>query len=278
MGILFDRLCLYCEQNNIPEWFKNIVCDSKIFEFKYNSLEFRDKLIRERFDKGMTRNDIAQELNNCFLPFNNVFFEFNNAGILMSDRDDGKGRMAIGIEQSKDSPKSVIMLATFMGTSVRNNTLSSMSEAHGFSVILNNRAKSYYNKMFAENEQIDDDNIIRNLANHYMGSILILTEINKPKNFIIEESSDGATNRNIKRTSDRPTYTYLNISEISKRYGLTGSNGSSKSSHPRRSHVRILKSDRYKENIGKEIIIPACWVGPSERQEGNKIYRVMLDK
>ena len=47
--------------------------------------------------------------------------------------------------------------------------------------------------------------------------------------------------------------------------------------HERRAHPRTFRSDRFKQMKGKTIMIPAKWIGTSEKIVGNKQYKVMLD-
>jgi hypothetical protein len=46
--------------------------------------------------------------------------------------------------------------------------------------------------------------------------------------------------------------------------------------HSRRAHFRILKSEKWGVNVGKKILVRACWVGPKEwiDAESKQIYRI----
>jgi len=87
------------------------------------------------------------------------------------------------------------------------------------------------------------------------------------------------------RADDRPIYSGMPITEIRTKYGLgqtTGRKqtgpGSSPYIGPRRRHWRILRSDYWGENQGKEVEVSECWVGPREVVIGNRRYRVLIDK
>ena len=102
----------------------------------------------------------------------------------------------------------------------------------------------------------------------------------EPSNFIIETKPIGIRPhpKKLARTHQRPTYTYLKLNEIKKRYNLTGGHGTPLvTGHPRRRHKRTYRNDRYIHMKGKTIEIPAMWIGPKQVQIKNKIYRVCVD-
>ena len=108
--------------------------------------------------------------------------------------------------------------------------------------------------------------------------------LNTPNRFVVEVTPDKTRKPNPKRiikSPDRSKYTLLTVKEIQKRYGLGGteSKGSGKSPapHPRRRHYRTLRSEKFTHKQGQTILIPATWIGKSEIQKGNKIYRVRFD-
>ncbi len=110
------------------------------------------------------------------------------------------------------------------------------------------------------------------------------TFINQPGNFILEQSPVKVRHRKgrkILRSHDRPIYTLLRPAAIRKRMRLPEPSPVEKGKkrpHERRAHIRRLTSDRFVNKRGREIFIPAIWVGPSENVVGNKRYRVLLDK
>lgn len=92
--------------------------------------------------------------------------------------------------------------------------------------------------------------------------------------------------KKIPRTHQRPTYTILDARTIRAKMGTLdahekaleeGRKRNSPIPHERRRHPRRLSAagGHYKED--KVIIIPACWIGESEKKVGNKIYKVRLD-
>ena len=85
--------------------------------------------------------------------------------------------------------------------------------------------------------------------------------------------------RRIARTHERPSYTILKPHEIRERMKLPMPVGKrAVTPHERRSHLRTLRSEFFRPtNRGRQILIPASWIGPSESVVGNRRYRVMLD-
>jgi len=108
----------------------------------------------------------------------------------------------------------------------------------------------------------------------------IVKAISSPKLFVVAEGSAKGfgVGKRVARSHQRPRHTVLNLGQIQKRYGLSGTGtGASKVAHPRRAHVRILRSGRYGGNVGKRVRVRSTWVGPTEARVGNKVYRVLLD-
>lgn len=84
----------------------------------------------------------------------------------------------------------------------------------------------------------------------------------------------------ITRSHDRPLYTLLRPEQIRAKLGLKapdGQGGGDRRPHERRRHWRHLRSDYYTRKRGEKILVPACWVGPSESVVGQRRYRVRLD-
>lgn len=114
--------------------------------------------------------------------------------------------------------------------------------------------------------------------------------LNDPETFILESTPLSAVNpkpvklkpgqiRRVHRTHERPTYTILRPHEIRERMKLPMLNSKrAVTPHERRSHLRTLRSEFFRPgNRGRQILIPASWIGPSESVVGNRRYRVVLD-
>lgn len=84
----------------------------------------------------------------------------------------------------------------------------------------------------------------------------------------------------ITRSHDRPVYTLLRPEQIRRRLGLKApadGSGGARCPHERRRHWRHLQSAYYTHKRGEKVLVPACWIGPSEAVVGQRRYRVRLD-
>lgn len=131
----------------------------------------------------------------------------------------------------------------------------------------------------------DMPSMIEAFGNNSSVALHELIKCSEPTNFILETSPKKVRNPNkskkIPRSHERPQYTLLEPDKIRKIMGTTlptpGTVGSPKRPHDRRAHTRTLRSSRFGDNQGKQVSVKASWVGPSEAQVGNKIYKVRLD-
>ena len=137
----------------------------------------------------------------------------------------------------------------------------------------------------------DDEakNLVYSLALRCLGrAVNRVFQINAKKNFVLETSPKNPqiSSKKIPRGHQRPLYSVLDARTIRAKMGTLDShdktlaNGRLRNSpipHERRRHPRRLSADggHFKED--RVIIIPACWIGESEKVVGNKIYKVRLD-
>jgi len=105
------------------------------------------------------------------------------------------------------------------------------------------------------------------LLNHPDKFVVQVDSVQKPRYPWETEEGDGSDS----------TYILMRPDQIQK---IAGSNnlGSKKMPHQRRRHFRTLGSDYYKKKKGQTIVIPATWIGETQIQKGDKIYKVLIDK
>lgn len=108
--------------------------------------------------------------------------------------------------------------------------------------------------------------------------------MNQPKNFVLEiaptKTRHTARSGKIVRSGDRPIYMILPPKEIRKRMLLPDpqtQTGRAVAPHERRAHTRTYRNARFVNMQGKQVVIPATWVGRSEAVIGKKVYKVLLD-
>lgn len=143
------------------------------------------------------------------------------------------------------------------------------------------------NKIFSvmdDRDFKDDQKVFLNengLSNAITGIEELLT-ITTAEKFILEEkpAKQETRKKKVLRSHQRERYSILTAKEIRTKMKIenqiTDGDRRSPVPHERRSHYRRL----YKEHGFKEdkiIAIKATWVGQSEKQIGNKMYRVRLD-
>lgn len=118
-------------------------------------------------------------------------------------------------------------------------------------------------------------------ASNWQYALLQLAGLNGPNRFILEAEPVGAPKHipPIPRSHQRPIYTLLKPGEIRARLGIAEPAGCpSPRPHERRAHTRTFRSSFFTRMRGKTVVIPATWVGPSEKRVKNHYYRVLLDR
>ncbi len=113
---------------------------------------------------------------------------------------------------------------------------------------------------------------------------LTIGSIALPSKFIFETRPSNPPKKKKGKTprlSERPTYTMLEPGKIRKilksESEVVQSDRSSPIPHDRRGHWRTLRSEIFKNKQGQQVWINPVWIGCSEAQVGNKIYKVRLD-
>lgn len=105
---------------------------------------------------------------------------------------------------------------------------------------------------------------------------------NSPDRFVLEKTPVKEKKQNqqkhIPRSHQRPVYTLLTPTEIRERLSIIEPTGKHPTPHERRRHIRRLSSEVFTKKKGQVIIIPATWVGPSEKTVGRHHYKVVLDR
>ena len=276
MGKYFDRLCRIAEKENSVELIRDLN-DAKLFVFSGDPCDF--------IPKAVARYDFKELIDGFFMPFPVIAVE-DDVGVVV----------LVGPKLSADKMQYYLAFDFFF----RPDGIASITSALVFNLeysgkphlplrysMLDDATFHVFNKddvlirecLFSEvNMPVEEK--LKNIG----AALCEVMILNTPARFVFEIApvKTREKSKKILRTHERPTYTLLTPGEIKKRYGIDGTqrqNGArgSVSPHPRRRHRRVLRSDVYTHKQGQTIIIPACWVGPEEKQIGNKIYRVRLD-
>lgn len=146
---------------------------------------------------------------------------------------------------------------------------------------------SDYNKYTFD--QISKELIDRQLKSSMMNAMTAIQEVlytNTPNRFVVQISPTNKkkhkkNQEKIPRSHQRQKYILLKPKEIRKliqeELPKTQTGRISPRVHERRAHPRTFHSDKFVHMQGKTIMIPAKWIGVSEKTIGNKHYKVMLD-
>jgi len=144
-------------------------------------------------------------------------------------------------------------------------------------------ADDLINEEFKKNTINDKNNSLKNAMTAFQELMCIYTK----KSFVLEmspiEGKSRRSHKKILRSHQRPTYTILDAREIRQKLDLypnqepTTSGRKSPIPHERRRHPRRISADKGHFKQDKVIIIPATWIGESEKIIGNKRYKVRLD-
>ena len=262
---------------------------SKIFEVSERDIS---KKARDIIDAGLTEDEI---LTRIFLPFNSVTFvsEINSLERHGGPTDDllpravGKAKYFINVSGQINR----FFVRVYFPSIISDR----MFSVFLFDVNFNDIVKTQYKLNLFEHKTYDDDEIMNAFieserANYNdmlkrIWNIVIasLIAINDPAKFIIESAPIVQVQFRGEWKSQEgqdKNYIVLNIGEIQKRYqlGISNNKGLGRKSHPRRAHLRVLRSEKFKHKRGQTIKIPAIWVGPKETMINNRIYRVLVDK
>ena len=277
MGKYFDRLCRIAEKDKHPDLVRYLN-DAKLFVFPGNPSDFIPKQIESGKEKELTEG--------FFLPFPTIALE-DDCGVVLLHVDPNSEDNTRNIEafdlvcnQYGYAQLSVMMVDSLKYSGDRDAPIEIYAyDNYAYAALLDKNDDVVRVIKFPESTVSDSDKF-RNVGMAFY-EVLIL---NTPDRFVFEIAPTRIreNSKKILRTHDRPIYTLLTPGEIKKRYGMGGvqsqhAAGGGITPHPRRRHRRVLRSDVFKHKQGQTIIIPACWVGPEEKQIGNKIYRVRLD-
>ncbi|WP_130471417.1 hypothetical protein [Candidatus Magnetaquicoccus inordinatus] len=275
MGRYFDRLCRIAERENDTVLIQCLK-EAKLFVFDGDPAEFIPKAVD--FDK-------AEELiNGFFLPFPTIAIEDDKGIVLLQAADDHSRQMKaydLVVNQEGFAQLTISEVHDFKYSGEPEFPIG-IYLYDGAMTVLFDKSERKVRALQTSVSNVPDTEKFKNIT----AALYEVMILNTPSRFVFEIApAKGRKNvKKILRSDDRSVFTLLTPGEIKKRYGLDGAQksggadaGVGKVPHPRRRHLRTLHSEKFRHKQGQTITIPACWVGPEEKQVGNKIYRVRLD-
>jgi hypothetical protein len=303
--MIFDSLCRIAERQPVPPELSKAVERARLFRFEFNA--------HEALPKEYGPAILAWLMDNLYLPFPCVAIEDRASVVVLWDgsvegdvplRGAGHERHFIecldfdqadpaafydGSEETRE-----LMRRGCCGISMGRISLDTQrSRGHQFLVTghLDFSLVMQRDQVLVAGEVVDvGTELTRAALRNASTALQEVMLLNDPTTFIVESTPLSALERKppklkpgqirrIARSHERPIYTVLKPHEIRQRMGLPAPVGKrSVTPHERRSHLRTLRSEFFRPDTrGKQILIPASWIGPSEAVVGKRRYRVILD-
>jgi hypothetical protein len=304
--MIFDSLCRIVERQSVPPEMRRAVEQARVFRFEFNP--------HEALPKEYKPDVLEWLLDNPYLPFPCTAVEDRASCVLVWDHSvegepplRGAGHERRFVEccdfdkASTDaffdgSPEQREMLdhgccAVSMGRIALDTHITRPNQFHvaggtDFTLVVQGEEVIFVSEMASLEIAPIATAALRNAASALQEVMLL----NDPETFILESTPLSAIDRKpaklkpgqvrrVPRSNERPTYTILRPHEIRERMKLPLPVGKRVvTPHERRSHLRTLRSEFIRAaNRGRQILIPASWIGPFESVVGNRRYRVVLD-
>lgn len=301
--MIFDKFCLFAERH-YPK-FKNIADNAKLFVF--------DNIPHEYLKKN-AQKEYSEHAEIFALPFSITAIEDPASLVILIDSIEGQvgydaprsfievipflananafsdGNVGIDDMQKELMLELDIDVESAVNISLGKISNGKFTESGSYVeggvdlVFLADKNKIH---QFIEVSKLQPD-VAKEISNNGVRNIITALEellcVYIKTSFILEESP-GQTKSNQKkilRSHQRSKFTILTPAEIRKKLKIenpVADTGERKSpiAHERRRHYRHLSTEggHFKQN--KKIVIPATWIGESEKKIGNKIYKVRLD-
>lgn len=304
--MIFDSLCRIAERQHVPLELRRAVSSARVFRFEFNP--------HEALPKEYKPDVLAWLMDNLYLPFPCIAVEDRASCVVFWDNSAegepplrGAGHERHFIECCDFDKASID--AFYDGSAERREVIGCGCCAVSMGRISLNVQLSTPNQLsvagyaeftlvvqgeevifVSDAPSLEAEDIATAALRNAASALQEVMLLNDPETFILESTPLSAIDRKptklkpgqirrIPRTNERATYTILKPHEIRDRMGLPMPVGKrSVAPHERRSHLRTLRSEFFRPATrGKQILIPASWIGPSEAVVGKRRYRVILD-
>ena len=304
--MIFDSLCRIAERQPVPPALRKAVDQAHVFQFEFNP--------HEALPKEYKPDVLEWLMDNLYLPFPCIAVEDRASCVVFWDNsvegeppqrgagherhfieccDFDKASIDAFYDGSAENREALSCgcCAVSMGRISLDTEISMVNQFRvagcvAFTIVTQGDEVVFASGMPSLEVPEINNAALRNAASALQEVMLL----NDPETFILESMPLSAINRKaaklkpgqirrIPRTNQRPTYTILRPHEIRERMKLPMPVGKrAVVPHERRSHLRTLRSEFFRPvNRGKQVLIPASWIGPSESVVGKRRYRVILD-
>lgn len=299
--MIFDKFSGMVER--IPEFhnLKSLMDEVKLFYFPAKPQDVLDKEV-----------DVTEYIDNFFLPFPVIAIEDQASLCFLIDTETEQrglkkprrfidivslSTMVDNFDPNITGPKELEYYKKYY-SQIKQMDLYTVSFGYIEDIIQNSKTKFKFRGETVKAYAIEKNKIVEDVMKTTLGGAnedMLLTPVknagvaiqevlyfNSPSRFVLKESSvkQRKNPKKILRSVDRPIYTMLTPKEIRDRLSLPNPKNESRKTpeaHYRRRHFRTFKSDRFKNMKGKSIVVPATWIGESEKVIGKKKYKVMLE-
>lgn len=299
--MLFDKVAGFIERN-LPDMVENLE-KTALFEFPFRAHE------------AVTPGRFGQEdLDRFFLPFPRVAIEDKASCIFLFDGipnqiglSEPRAFFEVSSLAGSDDPEAYsggLELDPEMRQWARQEGFYQIAMGRIFAMKLpqeriNYKASACVDHVFVvngKNEILADmgmqdlkvtpggEESCRGIIGNAITAIEELLLINSDPSYFIFEKSPAKPRKSkagrITRSPDRSRYIPLKPEAIRKVMGLdrgATESAATKRPHERRRHWRLLTSERFTHKKGQQVLVDACWVGPTEAVIGKTLYRVRLD-
>lgn len=295
--MLYDKLCGVAEWY-LPDEIYQLVRKASFFEFPGR---VQDVLSADDLNQAIESGRLNELF---FLPYRVVAIEDDESCIILADTEDD----ALGIQVRRhfleakspwlhgnpaipNLPEDTLLVTWGEVEDIQHgpgDALRMKNSVRG--AVFVSRKRRVVHNCFPMNPRTMEG-VKLDMLNNSWSAMRELAYFNAPSRFIVErrplivgkrQNGNGKVNRKrgrpmIPRTDVGPIYSLLTPPEIRSLLGMNGAELDI-TPHWRRRHLRELHSERFTRARGKTVVVRASWVGPTEAIQGNKRYRIVLDR
>lgn len=309
--MLFDRLCFFAERDFLSPEIENLLRAAHIFLFEKRFHELFPAESEARRALFSSQREFWNE--NFFLPFPVAAIEDTASVVILADtvaKSRGLAPKRLFVECVPLSPERIKEFAHYFSEEGLDSSregekryivawgeiaeLRFMENSDKYIFICKSTGAKYLDAGDKPRVLVDfsiDSELLNLVVQESAGNAVVAMEevmyFNSPSRFVVERRAaekrhkQGGKEKRIPRSPERSHYILLEPRQIRELFGLpeTGESTRSVSPHLRRKHFHTFRDPRFAASgkQGKTIVIPATWVGDTERRVGKSIYKVRLD-
>ena len=289
----FGRICRVAEgqfqKGKLPKWVFDAFRNAAYFQFLQRSDDLPEKEIFRQGHRAIS--------DGFFLPFETTAVENVEAVVIVQDLEENQEGLhqkrryiTAGLAEESEQRKKPAFIswgelnrAWFQSRDGKLGLQANISLS-GFLIA------DPSNIHFELTNTSDEQEVLPIQVGLLCGMLTTVAYFNMPGKFVVEEAPNKiakeVNKRKITWGAERPRFTVLSPKQIQTLFGDPEEQLSApvkgqlkRTPHPRRRHRRTYRHDRFERSglKGHSIIVPATWVGPTEKTIGTKLYKVRID-